>query len=285
MTTTQPVVPNGALTPADIQAIVESMTPIQARFRQQSSFLKVTLAQAKFTALGQNVPTTMSSVGLGVRAITEWNATITVANSATTAATFTVSPNFPFNLISNTSIQINGGATVYSASGVAGLDVQTRQRKGSRRFTSVQSGWAAALGPSLDPSIISTNTLGSNLTPTNGTAIAPKMSGVASVSVAASASSSNTWVLKWVTIEKLALDKDSLLGALPLQNNSTFVQIARSIQGALSGTRNDMTMPFYSAGASLTFTLTTLTADTTYEFCSVPADASLYQAMISNSYQ
>lgn len=285
MTATQPIVPAANLTPADIQAIVEQLTPIQSRFRQQSSFLEIALDQANFTALGQQKPVQIRNVGLGVQLRTEWNVTITVANGSTAAQTFVVSPAFPLNLITNTQIQINGGATVYSASGLGGLDVETRQRRGSRKFTAQQTLWNAALGLSLDPAILQVNTLGSNLTATNSAATTANFTGVTSISVAGSASTNNTWVLRFVTIEKVAYDYDSLLGALPLQNNSTFIQVARQIVGALSGTRNDFNMPFSSAGGNLTFTLTTLTADSTYQFVSVPSDPSLYAGMIANSYQ
>lgn len=287
MTATQPVTPAGTTTPSDIMAAVEALTPIQARFRQQSTFLMVALPQASFTApgLGQPVAVQLSNVGLAVLLMTEWNAVITVANSATNAATFTVSPQFPLNMIANTQIQINGGAAIYNVSGVNDYNIWTRNRLGSKRIQTYQQGWAAALGISMNPAILQVNTLGSNLTVTNSTAIATKLSGVASVSVAGSASTLNTWTLRWVTFERIVLDLDSLIGAPPLQNNQTFVQVTRQLVGALSGTRNDLQVPFYSAAGSLTFTLTSCTADTTYMFASVPPDAGLYQALVANSFQ
>ena len=109
MTATQPVVPAGQLTPADIQAITEALTPIQAQFRQQSTFMKVDLDQASWSTLGDTKYTKISNVGLGVRCITEWNLTITIANTATTAATFNVSPLFPYNFIVTTNSGKSGG--------------------------------------------------------------------------------------------------------------------------------------------------------------------------------
>lgn len=279
MTATQPVVPAGQLTPADIQAITEALTPIQAQFRQQSTFMKVDLDQASWATLGDTKYTKISNVGLGVRCITEWNLTITIANTATTAATFNVSPLFPYNFIANTNISINGGSAVYSADGVSAFAAMTRQRRGSRRLLS------AGFGPALNPALVSI-TLGSNLTATNAAAGSHSFSGIASITVAASASTNNTITVKFFTIEKLALDKDSLLGSLPLQNNSTFIQIARRIAGVIkAAARNDLAQPFYGAENILTYTLTSCTADTTYEFASVPANAALYQPMITNSYQ
>jgi len=278
-TAQQPVTPMGGLTPADIQAIVEQLTPIQARFRQASTFLKTDLNQAAFTLAAPQVVTNGSSVGLAVRLITEWNAVITVVNGATAAEVFSLSPLFPWNMIANTQVSINGGAATFSAGGVATLAQMLRKRKGC-----VDSYTSGGYGLAISPALLRI-TLGASLTPTNATIAAPKLSGIASISVAGSATATNTMTLTWYTIENLVLDKDSLLGALPLQNQSTSVQVIRRIVTALAGTRNDLSMPFYTAGADLTFTLTSCTADTTYEFASVPADPNLYAPMVRNSFQ
>jgi len=171
--------------------------------------------------------------------------------------------------------------------GVNDYAVFSRPRRGMRKLSSYQQGWNAALGISMDPALLQVNTLGSNLTATNSTTIATALSGVASVSVAGSAAAgaNSQWTLRFVTIERIVLDLDSLIGAPPLQNNQTFVQVTRQLVGALSGTRNDLQIPFYSAAGSLTFSLVSGTADTTYFFASVPPDAGLYQALVANSFQ
>lgn len=284
----QPIPAN--LTPSDMAALTEQLTPIQARFRDQSSILKQPLNTLTFTGLGQTQAGQINSVGLGIRLVTEHSIVITVANSSTAAQTFSVSKMFPYNLITNTQIQINGGATVFSASGMATLVTMTRQRMMSRRQT--QFGQSTAVGPSLDPALMRIS-WGSNLTPTNTAATAQpgSLSGVASASVAGSAATNNTITATFYTIEKLVYDYDSLLGALPLQNNSTYANVSRSVIGALSTTAalsatvNEFNTPFYSAGANLTFTLTSYAANSTYVFASVPSDPGLYLPMISNSYQ
>lgn len=293
VTAQQPVQPAGSQTPADIQAVVEALTPIQARFRQQSSFLKVALPQANLgtPGLGVDVPVSISNVGLAVDLVTEWNVTITVANGATGAEVFTLSRLFPWNLISNTSIQINGGAAIYSASGVSDYSLMTRQRRGSRRLVTYSNGWSTNtnFGPHVNSALFSKATYGSNLTLTAGSSVTPALSGVTSISVAGSASTNNTIVLTFVTRERIVLDKDSLLGAPPLQNNSTFVQVTRRLIGALSAalssSANVFNTAFSNPGADLTFTLTTATADTSYEFASVPGDPSLYASLVTNSFQ
>lgn len=287
MTATQPIQPPGQTVPTDVQALVEQLTPIQQRFRAQSTFIRVTQPQQSFTALGQQLPQQVSNVGLAVRVWTEWNVVITVANAATSAEVFNVSPLFPYNLILNTSILINGGAASYSAGGVATLSRMLRKRRGSGRqqFTGlIGTPPAGSWGPSLDYSL-SRMILGSNLTATNNNNTQPYLSGVKSISVAGSASTLNTISLTFITCEWLVLDIDSLVGALPLQNNATYTNLSRQIQASLATTRDDLNVPFYTAGADLTFTLTSCTADTLYEFASVPSDPSLYQGLIANSYQ
>lgn len=299
-TGTQPVAPAGSMTPAEIVALVESLQGIQARFRQMSTFMRVALDQASFTAVGQQKPTKISNVGLGVAVVTEWNVTITVANATSSTftqnAAFNVSPWFPFNLIQNTQVQINGGATVYNAGGISDYLVSTRQRKGSRRpifWGAYAAGPNNVYGPQIDLSTLRI-VLGSNLFGTGTSAGSTGLeetgspfavSGIQQIDAAASAATNNTITVTFLTYEKLAFDRDSLLGALPLQNNATFIQILRQIAAALSGTRNDLNMPFYNLGAQLTLTLTTCTADSTYIFASVPDDPSLYTSIIRNSYQ
>lgn len=281
------------MTPAQIQALVEQLTPIQARFRKASSPLSAQLNTATFTALGQQQPVQISSVGLGYALLTEWTFTLSIVNSATQAETFEVSPLFPYCLVTNSQVQINGGATVLSASGIGTYATMTRQRKGSRALSQVQnngSTGAFITNAGLDPALYRNSTM-TNLTPTAASASTtpafPTLSGISTISVAGS--STGTWTFSFYTVEKLALDRDSMLGALPLQNNSTFANLTRTIVSTLSGTwgssSTQLTLPFSAAGAQLTFSLTTATAKTTYLFCSVPSDPALYAPMVQNSYQ
>jgi hypothetical protein len=280
-TSTQPVVPAGQLTPADIQAIVEQLTPIQARFRQASTFLQADLDQKSFTLTANTTSAAGKSVGLAVRLITEWNITVTVANAVTTTQTVNVSPLFPWNFIANTNVSINGGAATYSSGGIQTLSQMLRFRKVARLLTLL-----GGQGYAIDPALYRT-TLGSNLTASATAGVSDRwLSGIKTLQAAASASSLNTIAVVFYTFENLVLSKDSLLGALPLQNQSTSVAVNRQIVSSITpGTRNDYSAPFYTTNANLTLTLTTCTADTTYEFASVPQDPSLYLGIIRNAFE
>ncbi|HZV49926.1 MAG TPA: hypothetical protein VFD49_09195 [Candidatus Dormibacteraeota bacterium] len=277
-TTTQPVTP--AVTPAAIADLVEQLTPTIAKFRAASTPQMVTLDQASIglgvAGLGPSKSVQIAQVGLGVRIVSEHSVTITLNNTAASAVTVNVSPLFPYDLIANTNVQINGGATVYSASGIAGLVVALRNRKGTFNFNTL-----GGFGPALSPALVRVSVSGTSVTTTNATA--PTFSGLASISIPASTTATVT--ATFYTFEKLALDRESLLGLLPLQNSQTFAVIARTLVSAIGG--NNPTYPFYASGGWPS-TLTTTVQDvisSNYEFWSIPPDPGLYQEMVTNSYQ
>src|SRR5581483_11354375 len=97
-TATQPVAPPVAS--ADIEQLVEQLTPAVTKFREQSSPLKVACEVNVSMNLGGQVPTRLPSVGLGVRLITHWNVVYSFVNTATVAQTIQVGNGFPFTHIS-----------------------------------------------------------------------------------------------------------------------------------------------------------------------------------------
>ncbi len=271
---TQPVPPNQS--PISVSELIDYLTPAISRFRAVSSPLKVPLDTITFGGLGDQKQVRIASVGLGERIISFHSAVINLANSGGGAQTVTVSPHFPYNLLSNTAIQINGGETTYSASGRAGLAVWGRDRGGF---------WEPAVnnGFGLSPALVQT-TSGANLTPTNATNPFQTWSGVASISIAAGTNGNLT--VNWITVEKLAHSRDTLLGALPLQNNSTYATVTRNSVGSLVTTNaSNAQSPFYNAGANVTSTLTSYTVQQLYYFWGIPSDPSVYQPLIENSYQ
>lgn len=275
-TASQPVPPS--LAPADVAALVEQMTPIVARFRQQSSPMKVALDPQTLN-LGGQAGIRIASVGLGVRVITHWSVVVNLVNAAGGAQVVNLSNVFPYNLIANSRVQINGGATVFSAGGLGTFAVMTRNRQATWKFDGT-----SGFGPALNKSLVKT-TVGANLTPTN-VGQGGNFSGIASLSIAAA--STGVLTMDFYTIEKLSLDRESLLGCLPLQNNSTYATLTRQmVANAIGAGPNNHSFPFFTAGAvpgTLTHNLTA-TISSTYDFWSVPPDAALYQEMVMNSYQ
>src|SRR5579859_216263 len=209
MTETSPVPP--PITPADIDALVEQLTATVTKFREQSSYQKVALDQQSL-ALGDSKQIRIASVGLGLRVITHWSVVYNFVNTAAAAQVINVSNVWPFNHPRQTLIQINGGAQVYAADGLGTFAVMTRNKPGGWQFNT-----GGGFGPALSKALVKV-TVGANVTATNSSG--PTFSGITSISVAAS--STGVLTVDFWTLEKLALDRQSLLGMLPLQNNSTF---------------------------------------------------------------
>lgn len=275
-TATQPVAP--PLTSADIEQLVEQLTPAVTKFREQSSPLKVACEVGVTMNLGGSLGTRLPSVGLGVRVITHWNVVYSLVNSSTAAQVVQVSGVFPYNHLRQTLIQINGGATIYAADGLGTFAVMTRNKPGSWAY-STGSGFGLALSKALVKVTPGGNV--SAVTSSTG----PTFSGISQFTVAAS--STGTLTVDFWTIEKLALDRQSLLGVLPAQNNSTYATITRQVVNSAIGASGTQVPPFNTVGAvpgTLTVTAVT-TVNSTYDFWSVPGDPGLYQEMVQNSYQ
>jgi len=277
MTDTQPVPQPD--TPVDIEALVEQLTPTVAKFREQSTPQKVALDQQSLI-LGDSKPIRIASVGLGVRVISHWSVVYNFINAAAGAVTINVSNVWPYNHLKQTLIQINGGAQVYAADGLATFAVMTRNKPGAWS-TSTGGGF----GPALNKALVKV-TAGANVSTFVNAAGQGSFSGIASFNVALSATGVLT--VDFWTVEKLALDRQSLLGMLPLQNNSTFATLQRTtVNNAIGAGPNNHAFPFFTAGAvpgTLTHTATA-TVTSTYDFWSVPEDQGLYQEMVQNSYQ
>lgn len=275
---TQPVPPNQS--PASMQELIDYLTPALSRFRSMSSPLRVPLDTITFGGLGDQKQVRIASVGLGERVVAWHTAVINLANSAAGAQTVNFSPHFPWNMLSNTAVQINGGETTYSCSGRAGLGVWARDRAGF---------WQSYIpgGNGLPPALVQMS-VGANLTlnlqPTTAASFTT-LSGGLTISVAATSNGNLT--VSWATVEKLAHGRHTLLGALPLQNNSTFATVTRNVVGSLTTTAaaSQADTPFYNAGANITSSLTSYTVLQMYHFWGIPSDPTVYQPLIENSYQ
>ena len=274
---TQPVPPNQS--PISVSELIDYLTPAISRFRAMSSPLKVPLDTMVYGGLGDQKQVRIASVGLGERIVAWHTAVINLANSAAGAQTVTFSPHFPWNLLANTAVQINGGETTYSCSGRGGLAVFARDRAG---FWQPYIPGGNGLGPAFVQMSVGAN-LTLNLQPTTAAGLTT-LSGGLTISVAASANGNLT--VSWATIEKLAHGRHTLIGALPLQNNSTFATVTRNVVGSLTTTNaTNAQSPFYNAGANITSSLTSMQTLQLYHFWGIPSDPSTYQPLIENSYQ
>lgn len=283
VTAQQPVPPSNA--PTDLESIKGALKPAIESFREQSSPMSVVLPATTFTQGGtSDGGIKLASVGLGYRTITAWTGTVTITNTNAGAQTINVSPHFPYNLIQNTNVTINGGATVYSVGGVAGLMVALRNRQRQIFLSETQPVVAGTQIVAALPQALSTvGVTGTSVTITAQPTTTPSFSGINTIVVPATTGVA-TISVTFVTVEKLAFDRDTLIGALPLQNNSTYATKTHTLN-SLGG--NGAQFPLFQTGglaAGVTISCN-LTQTTEYDFWSVPNDPGLYQEMVSNSYQ
>lgn len=266
-TAVQPIPPTE--TNAQLQALIDQFTPTIQAFREQSAPESVDVDQVVLTG-GTAKSVRLPSVGLGYLIESEHTVVITLDNTAAAAQSVSLSPVFPYNLLANTRVGINGGKDVYSCDGYSGLLVAGRPYVNSLNISS----------GALSPALVSV-TLSAGVT---SVAAAPYTSlcGLASISIPASTTATIT--VAFATFEKLAQSEETLLGALTMQNNSVFAQVTRQLVGSVLG--NNPTFPLYvSGGAPATLSATyTDTVNSSYDFWSVPSDPSLYADMISNAY-
>lgn len=268
VTALQSVAPNA--TPPDIAALVNDMAPLISQFRANSYPGTNQMDTITLTSAGAEKAIDFPNVGLGTRTMRRHQATITLDNTAASAQVYNLSDFFPFNLIAKSQVAINGGATVYSASGKTGLMVSLRRRRGTL-------GASTGLSPAL---VRCTFT---NCSPTATSAGSFTYSGYDSVSVPAT--TTGTIVVTFVTEEKLAYSHDTMLGTLPLQNNQVNCQLTTTLAGSIVG--SDNRSPLYvSGGNPSTSTVSiSMTTKTVYHYWNVPSNPQLYAPMVANSYQ
>lgn len=277
---TQPVPPAGSMTPTDIATLVEQLTPAATRFRKSSTLLSVKLPTVNYTQQGDDQTARFANVGLGYLVVSHHNIKVTLKNAGTGAEIVKFSPWFPYTLLNSQQIAINGGAATYSCNALGGMLVAARPRRGMLSLNT-----RAGRGEALDPALflMSADSNGTFTSVNDGTFPA-QLCGATQLSIAGSTSSVLT--LDFVTFEKVVSDFDSGVGALPLQNNSTYATIERILQSAFATTSTtDQRFSFFNAGADVTVNAVSGSTDSLYYFASVPPDQALYNDMVTNSYQ
>lgn len=278
-TAQQPVAPTGASNSTTLDELIANLTPAVQKFRAASSPLKVNLDSVSLSGneevYGASPAVRIPNVGLGYRLIREHNVTVTIDNTAATAVTIAFGARFPWDFINSTVLDINGGGTPYNASGWGGLLVAGRGRPGF--FKSSGAGFNG-----LSRSLVRVSATNGTLNENTGGQWSP--SGYQSVTIAATTTC--TLNITFYTVEKLAKDRTGLIGALPLQNNSTYATLTTNLVGNPTG--SNPTSPLYVTGgfpSTATVTVTGYDIVGSYSFWSVPSDATLYAEMVANSYQ
>jgi hypothetical protein len=268
--------------PQSIEALVEMLTPAITAFRRASVPMSTELDEGSFgssssSGLGATDTRRIDNVGLGYRIVREHTDTYVFTNTNTAAETVSISPWFPFNIIARNTVQLNGGAITFSASGTGTVVTGLRTRRGAL---------ASGIGTGMSAALVRISA-GSGLTLTAATG--PSASGYKSLSVAASTAggAAGTLTVTWYEIIRLAHSRNDLLGALPLQNNKVYAQLISVTNSAgIGSSTTDQSTPFYNNSSSADLTMSYYgTVKSTYKFWAVPANPALYAPLVQNSFQ
>ncbi len=259
--------PNINAIPAELQQLVDFMTPKVTRFRDASSPL-MTMIGSKALVIGQTTSFRIQSTGLGERILHKITASISLVNALGSTQAVVFGKDFPYSLITNISTSINGQTAISSASAFGYL------KESARRYRGI------SLNP-LNTAICSV-TAGANITLTAG---ANTLSGYSGATIALS--STGVINVTFYVETPYVWNRATMIGLLPLQNSSTYAEVSYQMANAMLGTT--AAYPIYVASAvpsTLTYsTASTLASLPRYDFWGVPANPELYQSFIMNSFQ
>jgi hypothetical protein len=237
-------------------------------------------------AEGQQTTFTVQNVGLGSSLDLMFTVPIHIVNSV--AATLILSPDFPFNIIQNITVQFNGQTVILSASGYELLAMMSKKHKGV--FGSLRStvDFSALTDYGTVPNAIAqidtVPVVGTGTVVYNPATVGRSLTGVYSITTP-TACDVTVYVHFYLTLP-FTLRKDLLLGLLPMQNNSVNLNVTITTPTLLGTT---YLSPMYIASIPATLTVCKMVGATiqpTYNFWSIPApnDVSLYSYLISHSY-
>jgi hypothetical protein len=220
----------------------------------------------------------INNIGLGQSLELLVSGVITITNSNAGAQTLNISPEFPFNLIQNITVQFNGQTVIHSLSGYELLQIMSKRNK--KMF--VGEGSSAGVGyGQVDvrvPKALATLVIGGTGTLTAGNNIV----GCASVSIAQGAATFTFSFYLELPFVFNSLD-GILIGLLPLQNNSVNCNVSIQCPTILGTTA---LAPLYGTLTYLTLTSTAINIYPQYNFWAIPVpnNQKLYAWLTSYNY-
>jgi len=268
------------------QAFVPNTITVQALSERlmNSSELNCIRMNPVALAAGRQTTFKLDNVGLGESLDLLITGSLDIVNAdAVAAATISLSPYFPYDLLSNILVQFNGQTVLHNLSGIEALGIMVKRNKnlliGKAASGAAGAGFLQQVS-TLPQQIAWLTTSDADVTLTAGTGL----TGVSSIGVDASTTGSVSFGC-YISIP-FTMRKNLLMGLLPMQNNSVYASVSLTVPG-LTGT-SAATPLYVVAGWPATATLANvvLQAQPTYHFWSIPTpnDAKLYEYLISHSY-
>ncbi len=202
---------------------------------------------------------------------------------ATTESTgdleLTVSPEFPFNILSQINVQFNGQTVLVSLSGYELLGLMAKRYKDVLKNVGPSGGikYNQNLARA-DRTIAWITANDTNVTLNSGNTL----TGIDKITIAKTKKSG----IKFGMYLELpfVLRKDLLFGLIPMQNNSVYATVNLTVPNVLGTTAAS---PLYTETIPATLVVTpSITCQPTYNFWSIPVpnDKRLYQFLVSHSY-
>lgn len=256
------------------------MTQISEMFKIQSEH-NCTMQDTQTLTPGQTKNFKVNNVGLGESLELLVEGAISLVNAATSSQQVNLSFDFPFSLISNETVQFNGSTVLHSMSGYENLAIMAKRGKRvlTNEVVSGASGSYFQQAKARVDNAIASITAGANVVLNAGN----NLCGVDYVTV--SASSTGVVNFKFYVEIPFTMSKANLLGLLPMQNNSVYLNIGLTTPTLIGTTQES---PLYVASA-VPATLTnssTITVKPCYNFWAVPNpnDPSIYNFLCSHNY-
>jgi len=248
-------------------------------FGDQSEYNCAELNTAALTP-GQQISFQLNNTGLGESLDLQIEGSISLVNTSTAAQAVSVSPEFPFNLISNLLVQFNGQTVIHSLSGYELLALMAKRRRNVFVNPGASAGAVYAQTACRVSRTLASMVAGANVTFTTGNTL----TGVTSMSIAGSAT--GVFTFKMNLELPFTFRKDILLGLLPLQNNSVYANVQLTAPTMLGTTAAS---PLFVAGAvpaTLSNSANAITVKPTYNFFAIPApnDPRMYGFFVGHSY-
>jgi|GEM_PF-6686833 len=233
--------------------------------------------------LGQATGFVINNVGLGESLELFVSGNIKIKNNAATAETVNLTPEFPFNLVSNLLVQFNGQTVIDSLSGYELLGVMAKRYKGCLIGVKRSFGAVFSQNDTRVSSAIAYVKAGNGDTTLNATE-GNSLTGITSATIAAG----KTGQIDFGFYLRLpfTLRDDLLLGLVPMQNNSVYCNVTITCPGVNPQAVNPASSPIYGGTANAVFDSASIQAKPTYNFWAIPVpnDPRLYAYLVSHSY-
>ena len=224
---------------------------------------------------GRQTQFKLQNVGLGEGLELFITGSFGVQNTTAGVVTFNVSPEFPYNIISNLQLMFNGKVALINASGYELLRMMLKRNFGKLFVTTFDSlGTSAAQSMRIDRRV-------ANMTVTGGTPTAgDTLTGVTSFTVAAAATA--TVAFEMYLDISFVLRKDLPFGLVPMQHNAIYANVTINTNSLLSATFDTPLQTPVMTGLNILNPV--ITGLPTYNFWGLPAQAQLYNFFVNNSY-